>query len=108
MKEIWKEIIKFNDKCFPDWRKNRDLIYLSNALAGEVGEICNLVKKVYGGGTNKKDVSFSELAFEGIDVFIYLVLFFEIMGYNNIAFESFFRSKLVTLYQRMTKKELSS
>lgn len=47
-----------------------DLIYWSNALAGEVGELCNLVKKQYRDGTFLE----VEMAEELADVFIYVVL----------------------------------
>jgi len=35
---FWKRIIEFNDKYFPGWRKNKELIFFSNAIAGEVGD----------------------------------------------------------------------
>ena len=49
---IWYQILAFNDKYFPKWRET-DPVYYSNALAGETGEVCNAIKHMIGGGTNR-------------------------------------------------------
>ena len=100
MQNVWKEIIEFNNKYFPEW-KERDLIYISNALAGETGEICNKVKKYMGGGTNKEVVTLDMLALEGSDIFIYLALFFEMIGADYNDFCENIRAKLKILVKRM-------
>ena len=106
MKNEWKRIIAFNDKYFPDWRENFELIFCSNALAGEVGEICNKVKKLYGGGTNhnKDTIIPYDLLEECVDVFIYMVLLYEQAG-GGTDWESFqyvFNLKMLELEKRMT------
>jgi len=96
----WKKILEFNDKYFPNWREV-DLIYYSNALAGEVGEICNLVKKSIGGGTNKRSVCEEEIAIEGVDIFIYLTLLLERLGISRERFKEIFDFKMRVLVRRM-------
>jgi len=100
----WKEILKFNDKYFPKWRDTQ-LIYYSNALAGEVGEICDVVKHLYGGGTHEQKHSKNELFHEAIDVFIYLVLLLETAGVNRKKFTDIFNSKMKTLLYRVDKSK---
>lgn len=48
--------------------------YWGNAIAGEVGELCNLIKKVERDGFPPYDGFFQDLDSELADVFIYLVL----------------------------------
>ena len=59
-------------------------LYLTTALAGEVGELCNLVKKFERDGFPKYDGGISEfydkLDGEIADIFIYLVLFARVVG----------------------------
>ena len=71
----WNEIVTFQTKYFPKWR-NLPAYYWSNALAGEVGEICNTVKHLVGGGTKAEDyiVTFDKLKEEIGDTLIYFVL----------------------------------
>ncbi len=75
---LWDEIITFKDEFFPGWRET-PLIYLSNALAGEAGEVCNAVKHRLGGGTHKSNPTDAKLLEEAADVFIYLVLLAEVL-----------------------------
>lgn len=78
----WQRIIRFNNTYFPDW-KTREIIFISNALAGEVGEVCNAVKHYYGGGTKKSLTGYSEkvddILKEISDTFIYQVLLVEML-----------------------------
>ena len=100
----WNEIIKFNDKYFPGWRLNREPIFFSNALAGEVGEVCGVVKRFYGGGTNNRTIpNPTELIEEAVDVFIYLVLFCECMTCDENEFNRIFSEKINELVKRMEK-----
>lgn len=103
MKE-WREIIAFNDKYFPNWRETVE-VYYSNALAGETGEVCNLIKKMIGGGTNKKTVTPHEVALECVDVYIYLVLLLEKLGLDDDLFASVFIEKMQTNILRMEAKK---
>lgn len=104
--EIWKKIIAFNDKHFPDWR-TRDVIYVSNAIAGEAGEICNAIKRMAGGGTNKKKkiLSTTELVMEVFDVFVYSVLMCEMFGVDCELFCDIADAKLAILEKRMDEAE---
>jgi len=103
MKEIWNKVIKFNDKYFPGWREI-PLVYYSNALAGETGELCNLVKHALGGGTNKRKVSPREFALEASDILIYLILFLERAGITKEKFEELFNFKMKVNRERMSGK----
>jgi len=99
----WKEIIEFNDKYFPNWRENKELIFFSNALAGEVGEVCGLVKRLYGGGTNKSKPrpSKGNVAMECVDVFVYMVLLLESLGIDREMFQKYWDIKHDILKRRM-------
>lgn len=101
--KFWTEILKFNDKFFPDWREVNP-VYYSNALAGEVGEICNSVKHLIGGGTNLHNINPIDVGKEGIDVLIYLVLLVEKLGIDEGMFQVLFEEKMATLVERMTGK----
>ena len=100
MHEIWIEIIDFNDKYFPGWRDEHE-IYYSNALAGEVGELCNMVKHRAGGGTNKSTPDDYELIEECADVFIYLSLLIGSKRVSSLEFEHIIRDKMAINVQRM-------
>jgi len=100
----WKEIVEFNDKYFPDWR-TRELIFCSNAMAGEVGEVCGLIKRLYGGGTNKSKPKPSKgnVAIECIDMFVYMVLLLEMMGVTREDFSKYWDIKHDILKRRMVE-----
>jgi len=102
----WSRIIAFNDEYFPKWREDYQPIFGSNALAGEAGEVCNKIKKFYGGGTNKDSsrVSESDIVEECVDVYIYMVLLCESLGYGHQMFSEIFDSKMAELHRRMTEK----
>ena len=104
----WDEIIKFNDQYFPGWRLNKEPIFFSNALAGEVGEVCGIIKRFYGGGTNNRTMPRpTEIIEEAVDVFIYLVLFAEAMTCNEDMFDEIFMKKIGKLKKRMQNPPLS-
>jgi NTP pyrophosphatase (non-canonical NTP hydrolase) len=103
MTVVWDEIFRFNTIYFPGWRA-KDEIFYSNALAGEVGEICNMTKHRAGGGTNKSNPSASELMDEISDTFIYLAILVEIMGRDVTSLAAAIHSKLEINTKRM--KEL--
>lgn len=84
--------VEFSRRKFPlfwEVRDGRDLAlrleYLTNALAGEVGEAANLVKKVvrssvYGHGDVKLEDLRQEIEEELTDVFIYLLTAAGLLG----------------------------
>ena len=67
--------------------------YWGNALAGEVGESCNLIKKFERDGVDNTE----ELALELADVFIYCVLTTRVFG---IDFEKAILDKLRELKEK--------
>jgi NTP pyrophosphatase (non-canonical NTP hydrolase) len=93
----------FSREKFPtfwDIKTEQDLAlrleYLTNALAGEVGEVANLVKKVvrsvvYGRGDLRLDDVRQELAEEIADVFTYLLT---IAGFLGLDLEKTYLQKL--------------
>jgi len=104
----WNEIIEFNDKYFPGWRENKEPIFFSNALAGEVGEVCGIIKRFYGGGTQNKPMPTpTEIMEEAVDVFIYLVLFSECMTCDEENFDMIFLKKMMKLKKRIENPTLS-
>lgn len=100
---IWNRIIEFNDRWFPKWR-TIEPIYYSNALAGEVGEVCDAIKHMIGGGTRKIDekTAILDAAKEAVDVTIYLILLLERLGFHGIDnFEQVFEIKMEENEERM-------
>jgi len=89
----WEQTVKFNDKHFPNWR-NIEPVYFSNALAGEVGEICNKIKHFIGGGTHKVEVTKEDVGKEDSDTLIYLVLLLESLGITEKQFLEMFKEKM--------------
>jgi NTP pyrophosphatase (non-canonical NTP hydrolase) len=89
----WDEIIEFNDRFFRGWR-DTPLVFLSNALAGETGELCNDTKHLDGGGTHRVQPSKSKMVEELVDVFVYLVLFAEVLGYDEQRFRLALQDKM--------------
>jgi len=102
---LWQSIVGFNDRFFTWWRE-RTLLYWSNALAGEVGEICGKVKRLIGGGTNKYPVTAEDIVEECVDTYIYMVLLCECLGIHEHDFMRIAENKLVVLAQRMTAETL--
>ena len=101
MKKIWKEIVKFNDIYYPYWRFRKGPMFFAVALAGETGELCNRLKKLYGGGTNIEIVTIEEIGEEAFDILVYLVLLLESIGISVNDFEKIANWKLKVLYDRM-------
>lgn len=124
---VYDEVVAFNDEFFPGWRsvRSNDLRLTMNAMAGEAGEgmqevlavlvaesalngqvgkLCDLVKHLYGGGTNDKGATFVDVAEEGVDVFFYLVLLFGALGAEREAFVAFVEKKLAKVRRRMEER----
>jgi len=78
----WQEIVALNDKHFPGWRQS-DLFALSNAMLGELGEYANALKHQKGGGTNAKTASREELLEELVDLWHYMVITGEVLGFTE-------------------------
>lgn len=99
--QVWDQIIRFNEKYYPNWRLSNE-VELSNALAGEVGEVCNMVKHRIGGGTkNDPTISDYELLKELADVFIYIQLMVETRGHDITTFAEVTMDKIEENHKRM-------
>jgi NTP pyrophosphatase (non-canonical NTP hydrolase) len=77
-------------RWFPG-RTEHNLPFYVLALAGEVGELANVVKKIERGSLNPKDAAVKRmLDMEATDVLIYLLNIFAVLGvdplksYNNV------------------------
>jgi NTP pyrophosphatase (non-canonical NTP hydrolase) len=99
----WKGIRQFNDIYFPDWKEREDIFY-TNALAGEVGELCNLVKRLSSGGTRDYKITFEDIESEIADIYIYLVLFCQKCGLTEEDFQRIVSMKLGINIERMEGK----
>jgi NTP pyrophosphatase (non-canonical NTP hydrolase) len=68
---IGREVRRNSERWFPKLHETEDLmVFYSLALAGEVGEICNLVKK----NMRYSDFDLEAIRLEIADVFTYLLL----------------------------------
>ena len=99
----WKEIIEFQDKFYPDWRKKPRLLF-SNALAGECGEVCGVITHLEGGGTNLQEYSNKQVLEECADLYIQLVLLIAMSGFTRGDFENQFWKTMIELNGRLNKK----
>ena len=94
---------RFQDDCFPGWEKT-DVVYLTNALAGEVGEVCNDAKHLIGGGCSGKEVSRLDLLEELADVYLYVGLTAMVLGYDDATFKVVVMDKIEKNRERMAEK----
>lgn len=97
---MWRDVCDFNDRYFPNWRTS-DFRLVSNALAGEVGEVCDATKHQYGGGTHRRVVTHRHVIEELADVFVYLVLLSEGEGWDVHAFASAVEDKMAENRRRV-------
>jgi len=101
VRSVWKRILEFNNKYFTNWREAHPIFY-SNAMAGELGEICSMIKRMAGGGTNKKGTVLGhDVVTECVDLLIYMVLLVENLGFHCSDFKAALDSKINVLYERM-------
>jgi len=77
--EVFMRIISLDDQFIENWRA-LPLIYWTNAMAGEVGELCNQAKKLAGGGTKGDGSSVAKIKEEIADTFTYIVLIWAGLG----------------------------
>ena len=103
---LYSEIIKFQPSIRKDWKEETP-IYFSNALAGETGEICNLVKKLSGGGSKKmlKEQVLEKIKYEFGDVFAYLILLSENLGFTKEDFIKYSYEKHLIVKKRIMENE---
>jgi len=115
-KDVWREIIEFNEVHFPGW-DTLPPAFLTNALSGEAGELietvlsclnittgigtlCETTKSLAGGGTKAKTFTQEDIKEELADVFIYLVILSERMRIDESEFISAVKSKQDKVWAR--------
>lgn len=76
------------------------LMYMTNCLCGEVGEVANVVKKLYRDGTTEARIA--HLHEELVDVMIYLA---EMIYVTDMNFDEAWHKKHEELRQRWTAKK---
>jgi NTP pyrophosphatase (non-canonical NTP hydrolase) len=75
-------------KIFPDYHKliTKDVVYYANALAGETGEFCNLIKKLIRGDKydrdGKTELTPYHICHELADIIIYAEFITSIYGFS--------------------------
>lgn len=104
--EALRQAEEFQDKYFPLWKES-SLVFSTNALAGEVGELteklwttsarlCELSKHQAGGGSNHRDVEMSQVLEECADVFLYTSLIVLKTGHSA---EDFFGAVVAKIHK---------
>jgi NTP pyrophosphatase (non-canonical NTP hydrolase) len=86
--DIQQQCLDDSERWFPDVAHS--LGYMTIAITGELGEFCNLFKKIERGSIELTEEVHVELAFELCDVFIYLMNMAAIM---NVDMEVMYQLK---------------
>ena len=74
LEELTRQCVEDSQRWFGDTHASRSLPHHSLALAGEVGEFCNIIKKIDRGSLRYEDASTRyELMMEAADIFTYLL-----------------------------------
>jgi len=103
----WDQITDFQDEFYPGWMENLPRLLYSNALAGEVGELCGVITHLDGGGTNNDKYTDDMLLEEAVDVYIQLILLLARSGFKQIDFERAYRAKFLKLRESLFIKRES-
>lgn len=73
--DVLKQLKKGNQDRQKDWNTNWSLPEWGNALSGETGELCNVIKKIHRGDFSLEEANEKELiADEAADIVTYLDL----------------------------------
>jgi len=78
LRDFQRDLEKESDELFGDRRRKGSRLYWATALAGEVGEVCNLAKKE---ARDDLDLS-SHLGEELADVLISVCLMASVLGFD--------------------------
>ena len=97
----WVQIIDFQDQFYPNWKTDKPRLLFSNALAGEVGELCGVITHLDGGGTNNTKYTEEMILEEAVDSYIQLVLLLARSGFQQIDFERAYINKFSKLRARL-------
>jgi len=101
----WVQIIDFQDEFYPNWRTEKPRLLFSNALAGEVGELCGVITHLDGGGTNNIKYTDDMILEESVDTYIQLVLLLARSGFQQIDFERAYKRKFSKLRDRLESRK---
>lgn len=83
--EMEKQCLEDSKRWFGDQGAHRSVAHHALALAGEVGEFCNIVKKIDRGSLSLQDAKVRyDLSMELTDVFVYML---NLAGLLNIDLE---------------------
>jgi hypothetical protein len=97
-------IESFQNDFYPDWKEKPRLLF-SNALAGEVGEVCGVVTHLDGGGTNNRKYTEQEVLHQCVDSYVQLVLLVLRSGFTEKDFDREFQNVKKELEQRLIEKQ---
>lgn len=86
---------KMTAHLFPAY-SNTDERFLALALAGEVGELCNMIKKRWRDGVDLSDEIKDELA----DIRVYHILVARIFGMDQAALDERVQQKLAKVIEK--------
>jgi NTP pyrophosphatase (non-canonical NTP hydrolase) len=98
--EIQKQCMQDSIEWFGE-ELPKDLVYLSLALAGEVGEFCNILKKIERGSLEHNNKTQLQLALELTDVFIYVSIMAACLNIDLGAAYDHKRSQNVIRFRRV-------
>lgn len=100
--DLAKQCVLDSDRWFGDQPAAHSVVHHSLALAGEVGEFCNIVKKIDRGSLNFGDSKVRyDLAMELTDVFVYVL---NLAGLLNIDLEKSYQLVRTNNEERFMKQ----
>jgi len=104
LNDIFIEVEEFQFHFFSNWRE-WPLVFFTNAIAGETGEMCELTKKLYGGGCCVQDDEKmkEQLKEELVDTYIYIILLAEKLNMTPYDLEDMVRNKMTLNASRLKK-----
>jgi hypothetical protein len=106
-KEQWQTIAEFQQKFYPTWLSDdKPRLLFSNALAGEVGEVCGVITHLDGGGTNNRKYTERMVLHQCVDSYVQLALLVMKSGFTYSDFEKEFWNVMSELYDRLEQKVL--
>jgi NTP pyrophosphatase (non-canonical NTP hydrolase) len=95
MTDIYALHEKMTAHLFPAY-SNTDERFLALALAGEVGELCNMIKKRWRDGADMKDECRDEIA----DIRVYLELLAKCFNIEGVKLDQHVEQKLLKVIEK--------
>lgn len=101
IKGVITEVLHCDNQFGMHTQRNMEgLLYMSNCLCGEAGEVANVVKKLYRDGVTPDRIE--HLHEEIVDVMIYLA---ELIYVTDMDFDAAWKKKHAALYKRWEAKK---